>query len=69
VMGDDAIDRECVACSRPYFGPICTTEGVRGKFIGDYSFELGDRGKAARSSRISGTVSVPGGKEEEGVLI
>ena len=36
VVGDDAIDGECVAC----FGSICTVEGVREKFIGDENFNL-----------------------------
>jgi len=41
---------------------------VRGKFIGGLIcmryVELGDRGKAARSSRISAKVKVQGGKDE-----
>ena len=40
VVGDHAIDREYVACSKSLVGCICIAEGVSGKFIGDGSFDV-----------------------------
>ena len=40
VVGDDAIDGKCVACSGSSFGSICITDGMEGKFINDDDFDV-----------------------------
>jgi len=43
---------------------ICITEGMEAKFIDDDSFDVFARGKAARSSRLTGRARIQGGKDE-----